>query len=101
MAGTEGFDKSCRNPTSSLLDCFCLLALMVDPAASLWTVDMALWVCASKAGRGTGIFDAGLLNAGKFPRLPCRLGVPRIVPLVAILRVWMWWTYATATSVVV
>ena len=67
--------------TSSLFDCFCLLALIVDPPASLCDVGVD-----SNAGRG--ILEAGLLlKTGKVPR-PCpRLGVPLIVPLEAMMDV--------------
>jgi len=67
--------------TSSLFDCFCLLALIVDPPVSLCDVGVD-----SNAGRG--ILEAGLLlKTGKVPR-PCpRLGVPLMVPLEAMIDV--------------
>jgi len=70
-------DSSCVKHTSSLFDCFCLLALIVDPPASL----AEPLGCDSKAGRG--IFDAAglLVKAGTVPR---PLGVPLMVPLEAI-----------------
>ena len=76
---SQGFDidkKSVCN-TSSFLDCFCLLADIVDPPASLWTLELP-WL--SKAGRG--IFEAGLLvNAGRLPRPWPRFGVFLMVPV--------------------
>ena len=70
-------DKMPRRHTSSLFDCFCLLADIVDPPASLWTAEPP-WV--SKAGRG--ILEAGLLvKAGKAPRPWPRFGVPLMVPV--------------------
>ena len=70
-------DNSCVKHTSSLFDCFCLLALIVDPPASL----AEPLGCVSKAGRG--ILDAAglLVKAGIVPR---PLGVPLMVPLEAI-----------------
>jgi hypothetical protein len=67
--------------TSSLFDCFCLLALIVDPPVSLCDVGVD-----SNAGRG--ILEAGLLlKTGNVPR-PCpRLGVPLMVPLEAMIDV--------------
>ncbi len=72
---TDG-DNSVKH-TSSLFDCFCLLALIVDPPASL----AEPLGCVSKAGRG--ILDAAglLMKAGIVPR---PLGVPLMVPLEAI-----------------
>jgi hypothetical protein len=69
--------NSCVKHTSSLFDCFCLLALIVDPPASL----AEPLGCDSKAGRG--ILDAAglLVKAGTVPR---PLGVPLMVPLEAI-----------------
>lgn len=67
--------------TSSLLVCFCLLALMVEPPASLGAAPLG-WD--SNAGRG--IFEAGLLlKAGTAPRPWPRLGVPLIVPVDAMV----------------
>jgi hypothetical protein len=69
-------DKNVSPNTSSFFDCFCLLADIVDPPASLWTAELA---CVSKAGRG--IFEAGLLvKAGTAPRPWPRFGVPLMVP---------------------
>ena len=63
--------------TSSLLDCFCLLALTEEPPASLAEPPWLLWV-GSRTGRGMPDV-AGLPVKGMAPR-PCpRPGVPRIV----------------------
>lgn len=81
MDDKGGIAAAAAAHTSSLLVCFCLLALMVEPPASLCTVELA---CVSKLGRG--ILDAGLLlKAGMvlvFAAPP--LGVPLVVPLEAI-----------------
>jgi hypothetical protein len=66
--------------TSSLLDCFCLLALTDDPPASLtWLLCWAV----SSTGRGM-LEAAGLEVKGMFPRPGPRLGVPlRVLPDIA------------------
>lgn len=56
-------------PTSSLLDCFCRLALTEELASLGWE---------SRTGRGMAEL-AGLLAKGMVPRPWLRFGVPRIV----------------------
>ena len=69
-------EKNISRNTSSFFDCFCLLADIADPPASLWTAELA---CVSRAGRG--ILEAGLLvKAGTAPRPWPRFGVPLMVP---------------------
>lgn len=75
--------------TSSLLDCFCLLALMVDPPTSLWRVEAGVacdeceGACGSRLVAGRGILETGLLKDG-MGRLPPREGVFLRVPLLAM-----------------
>ena len=75
--------------TSSLLLCFCLLALTDDdPPASLVVV-FVLWVCTvSSTGRGMldaeGLAAAAAALKGMPPRACPRLGVPlRVLPDIA------------------